>query len=115
MLQRRPGELYTFRAGCLFTGSPGPVHRVKDFFEEFFAGTEADELEFRAGFSGEANQSLRQVRDPNRLSHVKHEDVAVPADRKGLQHQADRFGNGHEKAGNLGVSDGDGLICGPFG
>jgi hypothetical protein len=52
MLQRRPGELYTFRAGYLFTGAR--FIGIKEFFEEFFAGTEADELEFRAGFSGEA-------------------------------------------------------------
>jgi hypothetical protein len=80
MLQRWPGELYTFRAGYCFTGArQDPFIGIKEFLEEFFAGTEADELEFRAGFSGEANQSLRQVRDPNRLSHVKHEDVAVTA------------------------------------
>src|SRR6202521_615448 len=110
-LQRRPGELYTFRAGYLFTGArQDPLIRIEEFLEEFFARTEANEFEFRAGFAGEANQSLRQVRDPNRLSHVKHQDVAVPADRKGLQHEADRFGNCHEKAGDLGVSDGDGQV-----
>src|SRR4029077_14149114 len=111
MLQRRPGELYAFREGYLFTGAGhDPLVRIEEFLEEFFARTEANKFEFRAGFAGEAHQSLRQVRDPNRLSHVKHQDVAVPADRKGLQHQADRFGNGHEKAGYLGVSNGDGLV-----
>src|ERR1700687_6263049 len=80
MLQRRPGKLYTFRAGDLFTGArKDAIVGIEEFFEEFFARTEADELKFRAGFAGEANQSLRQVRDPNRLSHVKHEDVAVTA------------------------------------
>src|ERR1700682_4338774 len=90
VLQRRPGKLYTLRASYLFPGArQDSLVRIKEFFEEFFARTEANELEFRAGFSGEANQSFRQVRDPNRFSHVEHEDVAVPADGEGLQHQAD--------------------------
>ena len=39
-------------------------------------------------------------------------EPAVPGQARGCRR--DRFGNGHEKAGTLGVSDGDGLICGPF-
>src|ERR1700674_2189254 len=74
-LQRRPGKLYTFRAGYLFTGArQHSLVGIKQFFEELFARTEANELEFRAGFAGEANQSFRQVRDPNRFSHVEHEN-----------------------------------------
>ena len=60
---------------------------------------------------GEANQSFRQVRDPHRLAHIEHQDVAVPADGEGLQYQADGLGNGHEKAGDFRVRDGDGLIA----
>src|SRR4030081_2742999 len=80
-LQRRPGEPHTFRAGYLGAGAGQyPLVRIEELFEEFFARTEANELEFLAGFAGEASQSFRQVRDPNRLPHVEHQDVAAPAD-----------------------------------
>src|SRR6266403_765372 len=80
-LQRRPGELYTLRTGYLGAGARHyPLVRIEEFLEEFFARTEANELEFLAGFAGEASQSSRQVRDPNRLTHVEHQDVAVPAE-----------------------------------
>src|SRR5205807_3541095 len=110
-LQRRPGELYTLRTGYLGAGAGHyPLVRIEEFLEQLFARTEANELKFLAGFAGEASQSFRQVRDPNRLPHVEHQDVAVPADREGLQYQANGFGNGHEQASYLGVSDGDGLV-----
>jgi hypothetical protein len=43
------------------------------------------------GLAREANQSSRQVRDPHGLSHIQHQNVAVPADGEGLQYQADRL------------------------
>jgi hypothetical protein len=67
-LQRRPGEPYTFRTGYLCTGAwQNPLVGIEELFEEFFARAEANELEFLAGFAGEANQSFRQFRDPNRF------------------------------------------------
>src|ERR1035441_5524215 len=109
--QRRPRELYTFRTGDLFTDArKNPLVGIEELLEEFFTRTEANELEFLAGFAGEANQSFCQLRDAHRLPHVEHENVAVPADSEGLQYQAHRLRNGHEKAGDFGVSDGDGPV-----
>src|SRR6202795_3519382 len=70
-LQRRPGEPHTLRTGYLGAGAGQyPLVRIEELLEEFFARTEANELKFLAGFSGEASQSFRQVRDPNRFPHV---------------------------------------------
>jgi hypothetical protein len=83
--QRWPDQLCTLRTGYLFTGArENPLVGIEEFLEELFTRTEANELEFLAGFAGEANQSLGQVHNPYRLPHVEHENVAVPADGEGL-------------------------------
>src|SRR5258707_12156243 len=101
-LQRRPGELYTLRTGYLGAGAGHyPLVRIEAFLEQFFARTEANELKFLAGFAGEASQIFREVRDPNRLPHVEHQEVAVSADRQGFQPPATDSGTCSEKAGEI--------------
>ena len=67
-LQRRPRELDTFGAGDLGTSArENSFVGVKEFLEKLFSRTEADELEFLTGFTGEVGQGSCQVRDPNRF------------------------------------------------
>src|SRR5208283_4457450 len=97
--------------GDLLAGAgKNPLLRIEEFLEELFAGTEANELEFMARLAGETNQSFRQFHDSHRLSHVEYQDVSFAPDGEGLQHQAHRLRNGHEKAGDLRVGDGDGPV-----
>ncbi len=77
--QRRPRELYTFRTGDLFTGArKNPLVGIEELLEEFFTRTEANELEFLAGFAGEANQSFCEIRDSHRFSPCRARECRRP-------------------------------------
>src|SRR5437016_4278448 len=54
---------------------------------------------------GEPHQIGSEVDDPDRLTHVEHEDLSTAAQRTRLEHQLDRFGDGHEVATHLRMRD----------
>src|SRR5580698_1092229 len=110
-LQRGPSEPDTFRTSYLGAGArQDTLVGIEELLEEFFSRTQADELEFLRRFARQTDQSFCQFGDPNRLSHIKHQDIAVPAYRERLQDQADRLGNSHEEAGYLRMGNREGLV-----
>jgi hypothetical protein len=82
-------------------------------FLELLAGTQArvDHGNLADGQSRQPDQIFDQLDDPQRLTHLEHEQLAAAADPGGLQHQVHGFGNRHEEALHLGMRD----LHGPAG
>lgn len=64
-------------------------------------GVDDVNLAWRAG-----GQPARDVGDAHLLSHVEHEDLAVPPDHRGLQHELHGLANGHEVPADPGMGNG---------
>src|SRR5207237_3601053 len=74
---------------------------------ELLAGSRADEVDADLGgvLTREADHLLGELDDLDRLAHVEDEDVALAADRAGLDHKRRRLGDRHEEAGHLRMRD----------
>ncbi len=55
--------------------------------------------------AGEPDHLAGQVEDRHGLAHVEQEDLALVGHRARLEHEAHRFGDGHEVAGHVGAGD----------
>jgi hypothetical protein len=77
---------------------------------ELLPRSRPDELDrdLLVGFvAGERDHVARQVEDPNRLTHLQHEDLAgAGAEISGADYELNGLGDRHEIAGHLRVGDG---------
>src|SRR5690349_17855405 len=83
---------------------------IAEFFEEFFARAQAGELDMDIAIrhaSGKLDQVSGEVEDFYRLPHIQKEDFSALSLGGALKHQADGFGDGHEVAHDVRVSDFD--------
>ena len=80
---------------------------VEQFFVELFPRSEAhhfDRLAIRIS-TRQPHQIPRQVDDPNRFSHVEHEEIRATAEGRRVEDQPGGLGNCHEEPGHVGVCD----------
>src|SRR5579864_2302239 len=86
-----------------------------EFFVEFLAWASAGDLDWDVDsnlVARQADHALRQVHDPNRLSHVQHEYLAASRQHRRLQDKLDCLCDAHEEPGHPGVGDRDGAtVC----
>ncbi len=80
----------------------------EQLLEQLFARPQTDELDIDVPLHlqpGQFDQVTGQIDNPDRLAHVQDEDLAAGAQRSGLKHQLDRFGDGHKKAAHVWMGD----------
>ncbi len=87
-------------------GGQGVFFVAQQLFVELFARAQAGvlDLDFGIGLvTGQFYHAPGQLADLDGGAHVEDKDFAVVAHGGSLQHQAAGFGDGHKKAGNLGM------------
>jgi len=85
------------------------LRRIEEFFIQLFPGAQAgkDNRNIFDSSPRQADKSARQVRDADRFSHIEHQDISVSGNGKGLEHERNGFGYGHEITRDLRVGYGD--------
>ena len=87
----------------------------KDLFVEFLTGTEAGILNldvFDGNEAGELNHATGHVGNLDALTHIEDEDLVSIGHDSGFHDETAGLGDGHEEAGDLGMSDSEGASLG---
>lgn len=88
----------------------GVLGFVAEFLEKFLSGTQADELDVDILIRFEAakfDELAGEIDNFDWFAHVEDEDFAAGALSGGLENESGGFRDGHEIAGDIGVSDFD--------
>lgn len=88
---------------------------VTQFFEQLFAGPEANKFDLDIVVGSEAaelDKLAGEVDDFHGFSHIEDEDLAAAALGGALEHESYGFWDRHEVAGDIGVCDFDGAAVG---
>src|SRR4051812_38664086 len=81
-----------------------------EFFEQFLPRFETGELDFNIVThlkTTKLDHLLREIDDFYGLAHIEDEDSPPLAKHEALEHEPDRFWDGHEVASDVRVGDSD--------